>query len=42
MAFLFYDNGVSRRLFIDNGEYSMKGELKQLTFFDTERCPAKK
>jgi hypothetical protein len=38
MAFVFYDNGVSRRLFIDNGEYSMRGELSELTFLETQNC----
>jgi hypothetical protein len=38
MAFVFYDNGVSRRLFIDNGEYSMRGELTELTFLDVGNC----
>ena len=38
MSFVFYDNGVTRRLFIDNGEYSMRGELTELTFLETDKC----
>ena len=38
MAFVFYDNGVTRRLFIDNGEYSMRGRLTELTFLEAEKC----
>jgi hypothetical protein len=38
MSFVFFDNGVTRRLFIDNGEYSMRGKLSELTFLEAERC----
>jgi hypothetical protein len=49
LAFVFFENGVSRRLFIDYGEFSIRGELKELTFLDAGKCdpanpatPAKK
>ena len=38
MGFLFYANGVSRRLVIDNGEYTMKGELSELRMLDPTPC----
>lgn len=38
MAFVFFANGVSRKLHIDNGEYSMKGELSELTLLDPVPC----
>lgn len=38
LAFRYYDNGVSTQLVIDYGEFSIKGELKELTFLDAPRC----
>ncbi len=38
LAFRFYDNGVSSGLFIDYGEFAIRGELKELTFLDSGRC----
>lgn len=38
MSFLFFQNGVSRRLLIDNGEYAMKGELTDLVMLDPTPC----
>ena len=32
LGFLFYENGVSRKLVIDYGEFSIKGDLKEITF----------
>ena len=34
MGFLFYENGVSRKLVIDYGDFSIKGDLKEITFLD--------
>jgi len=38
MSFVFFDNGVTRRLYIDNGEYTMRGTLTELTFLQAETC----
>ncbi len=38
MGFVFFANGISRRLLIDNGEYSMKGELSELQLIDPTPC----
>jgi hypothetical protein len=38
MSFLFFENGVSRRLFIDNGEYTLRGELKDFTLLEPGKC----
>ena len=41
LAFLFFENGVSRRLFIDYGEFAVRGTLKELTFLDSLPCDKK-
>lgn len=41
MAFLFFENGVSRRLFIDYGEFAVRGTLKEITFLDALPCDKK-
>jgi EipB-like len=41
LAFLFFENGVSQRLFIDYGEFSIRGALKELTFLDAGTCAKK-
>jgi hypothetical protein len=38
LAFVIFDNGVSHRIFIDYGEFAVRGHLKELTFFDPGRC----
>ena len=38
LAFRFYENGVSTKLHIDYGEFSINGELAELTFLDAGRC----
>ena len=38
MSFLIFNNGVSRRLLIDNGEYTLKGELTDLVMLDPAPC----
>jgi EipB-like len=34
LSYVFFDNGVSRKLVIDYGEFSIKGDLKDITFLD--------
>ncbi len=41
LTFLFFENGVSRKLFIDYGEFSMRGELKEITFHPPSKCEQK-
>ena len=41
LAFLFFENGVSQRLFIDYGDFSIRGALKDLTFLDAPACEKK-
>jgi hypothetical protein len=38
LGFLFFENGVSRKLYIDYGEFAIKGELKEITFSEPTRC----
>lgn len=38
MSFLYFENGISRRLHIDNGEYTLRGELKELVLLDAGKC----
>jgi hypothetical protein len=42
LTFLFFENGVSRKLFIDYGEFALNGELKEITFFEPSKCDQKK
>jgi len=42
LSFRFYENGVSSKLVIDYGEFSIRGELKELTFLDQGKCEAPK
>ena len=42
MAAHFYENGVSTRLVMDYGDFSLKGELTELTFLDAPACAAQK
>jgi hypothetical protein len=39
LSFRFYENGVSSRLYIDYGDFAIRGELKELTFLDEGKCP---
>jgi hypothetical protein len=41
LSFLMFANGVSRKLVIDYGEFSIKGELTQITFLDQPKCDPK-
>ena len=38
MAANFFENGVSTRLVMDYGDFSLKGELRELTFLDGPKC----
>ena len=40
MGYLFYENGVSRKLVIDYGDFSIKGDLKEITFLDNSQSSA--
>lgn len=45
LGFLFYENGVSRKIVIDYGDFSIKGDLKEITFLDaaaSAKCAAQK
>jgi hypothetical protein len=34
-----YENGVSRALLLDYGDFVVSGEMKQIEFRDTKPCP---
>ncbi|MGE0699508.1 MAG: cell envelope integrity EipB family protein, partial [Hyphomicrobiaceae bacterium] len=38
LAFLYFENGVSRRLFIDYGEFAVRGKLEKLEFLEQAKC----
>ena len=40
LSFRFYENGVSSRLYIDYGDFAIRGELKELTFLESGKCGA--
>jgi hypothetical protein len=42
LSFRFYENGVSTNLYIDYGDFAIRGELKELTFLEEEKCPGEK
>jgi hypothetical protein len=41
LAFLMFENGVSRSLYIDYGEFSLQGELTDIVFHEPSKCEAK-
>jgi hypothetical protein len=41
LSFLFFENGVSRKLFIDYGEFAIQGEIKEIVFHAPSRCDPK-
>jgi hypothetical protein len=41
LSFLFFENGVSRKLYIDYGEFAIQGELKEIVFHPPSKCEAK-
>lgn len=38
LSFRFYENGVSTRLYIDYGDFAIRGELRELTFLEEGKC----
>jgi EipB-like len=42
LAFRFYENGVSSNLYIDYGDFAIRGDLKALTFLEETKCPPAK
>jgi hypothetical protein len=42
LAFLYFENGVSRRLYIDYGDFAIRGSLKEITFFESGKCDGRK
>lgn len=42
ISFIFFENGVSRRLLIDYGNFSIRGELKSLQMLEPEQCQPNK
>jgi hypothetical protein len=40
LSFLYYANGVSRRLLIDYGSFAVRGVLKEISFLDPGKCDA--
>jgi hypothetical protein len=41
LAFLMFENGVSRKLHIDYGGFALSGELREITFHSPSRCERK-
>ncbi len=41
LTFLYYANGVSRRLHIDYGSFAVRGVLKEIAFLDPGKCDTK-
>jgi hypothetical protein len=41
LSFRYFEDGVTSGLKIDYGEFSIKGELKELTFLEPGKCPSK-
>jgi EipB-like len=41
LAFLIFENGVSRKLYIDYGEFALNGELREITFHEPSKCEQK-
>ena len=41
LSFLFFENGISRRLVIDYGDFNIKGEISDLTILEASKCDVK-
>jgi EipB-like len=41
ISFLMFENGVSRRLHIDYGDFALQGELTEITFHEPSKCDQK-
>lgn len=42
LGFIYYEDGVSRRLVLDYGDFALKGDLRSITFLDRSTCEAGK
>lgn len=40
ISFLYFENGVSRRLLIDYGSFSIRGELRKIEMLEPTPCPS--
>lgn len=38
LGFLLYENGISRRLKLDYGDFALDGRMTELTFVDVKKC----
>jgi EipB-like len=41
LSFVMFENGVSRKLYIDYGEFALQGELTGITFHEPSKCETK-
>jgi len=41
ISFLMFENGISRKLHIDYGDFALRGQLTQITFHEPSRCEQK-
>jgi hypothetical protein len=41
ISFLMFENGVSRRLHIDYGDFALQGELTEIAFHEPSKCDRK-
>lgn len=41
LSFRFYENGVSTNLYIDYGDFAIRGKLKELIFLPPSKCQAR-
>ena len=41
LSFLMFENGVSRKLYIDYGEFALQGDLTEITFYPPSKCETK-
>jgi hypothetical protein len=41
ISFLMFENGVSRKLFIDYGNFALRGEITNITFHEPSKCERK-
>ncbi len=39
LAYRFFENGVTTGLRIDYGEFAIRGEMTELEFLETSKCP---
>ena len=41
LSFLMFENGVSRKLYIDYGEFALQGDLTEISFHSPTKCDTK-